>query len=221
MALPVKRAVVAGDGPIAAAIAERLESAGSALVRSAPGEPLPGCLDRAAAGGPLGVAVVCTRGSRSGSMDQLREEDWEAVVGDVLVNTALACRAALPAMRANGSGRLILVGDRACLGSAGDAAFAAAEAGVVSLARSLALEAGKDGVTVNTVVPGTIDVGQMAALPEDRRERLRKLQPGGRFGTPADVAEAVLFFASEESVYITGQTLFVCGGTSLYSSLSV
>lgn len=214
-------AVVVGDGPVAAAIASRLQAEGATVYRSAPEEPPEATVRRSAVAGPLGVLVVCTRNIRPGTVEQLGEADWTAVLSDVLVGTLLACRAALAPMRAAGNGRLVLVGDRAYLGTTGEAAFAASEAGVVSLARTLALEAASDGTTVNAVVPGAIDVGQMDALPEQQRERQRKLQPGGRFGTPDDVANAVLFFASEESDYITGQTLFVCGGTSVYSSLSV
>ncbi len=77
-------------------------------------------------------------------------------------------------------------------------------------------------MTVNCVAPGYVDAGgTFDSLPEEERERLRRLHPGGRFGTPEEVAAVVRFFAADESSFITGQTLYVCGGTSLYSSLSV
>lgn len=214
-------AAILGDGPVAAAIAHRLESARATVVRSTPGEAPAATVERAAAAGPLGVLVNCHHSSRSGSVEQLAESDWGACVAEALTATAVACRAALEPMRRQGYGRIVNLSDRQYLGAPGNAAVAASEAGVVSLTRTLALEAAADGITANCVVPGTIDVGQLSDLPEEQRERLRRLQPGGRFGTPEDVANAVLFFAAEESNYITGQTLFVCGGTSIYSSLSV
>ncbi|MBI4493192.1 MAG: SDR family oxidoreductase [Chloroflexi bacterium] len=214
-------AAVVGDGPVALAIANALESAGATVARSEPGEAPAAAVRRAAAAGSLGILVNCPRDGHPGKVDELGEAEWTASLAAALTATALACRAALGPMRQLGFGRIVNLSDRQYLGAPGNAAFAAAEAGVVSLTRTLALDAARDGITVNCVVPGTIDVGQLAQLPEQERERQRKLHPGGRFGSPDDVAHAVLFFADDESVYITGQTLFVCGGTSIYSSLSV
>lgn len=214
-------AVVVGDGPLAAAIAARLEAEGARVVRPRDGERGEEVVRRAAEQGPLEVLVTCFREARPGGVEQLGEADWARAVEATLIPTALACRAALGPMRERGYGRIVCVADRQYLGAPGNAAFGASEAGVVSLARTLALEVARDGITVNCVVPGTLDLGQLAELPEAQRERLRKLQPGGRLGTAEDVAGAVAFFAAEESRYITGQTLFVCGGTSLYSSFSV
>lgn len=214
-------AVVAGDGPLAEAIAARLAADGARVVRPRNGEPAEETIRRAASEGPLEILVTCYREAPAGSVEALSATDWARALDATVTATALACRAALGPMRQQGYGRIVAVADRQYLGAPGRAALGAATAGVVSLARTLALEAARDGVTVSCVVPGTIDLGQLDELPEEQRERLRKLQPGGRFGTPEDVASAVAFFAAEESGYITGQTLFVCGGTSLYSSLSV
>lgn len=214
-------AAVVGAGPLSRAIADKLESPGVRVVTSAPGEGPEATVRRAADAGPLGILVNCFLDGRTGKVEDLQESDWSESLTAAVAATGLACRAALGPMREQQYGRIINVSDRQYLGAPGNAAFAAAQAGVVSLTRTLALEAARDGITVNCVVAGTIDVGQMEALPDEQRERLRKLQPVGRLGKPEDVANAVLFFASDESVYITGQVLFVCGGTSVYSSLSV
>ncbi len=218
-----RRVLVWGEGPLADAVAKQFVGDAACVARSRPGEePAAGVARAVRELGRLDVLVTCPPLEReTGRVEDADATTWERLLDGALARQALACRAALPSMRAQQFGRIVTVADRAYLGAPGDAAFAAAAAGLVSLTRTLALEAGRDGITANCVVPGTIDVGQLAALSEAERERRRKLHPGGRFGTPDDVANAVRFFAADESDYITGQTLFVCGGTSVYSSLSV
>lgn len=127
-------------------------------------------------------------------------------------------REVLPKMQDKGYGRVVNVSEMAYLGLPGQANVAAARAGLFGLARAAALESARNGVTVNTVVQGDIATAQTS---DAERDKLATGIPVKRPGTPADVARAVGFFAADSSRYLTGQTLFVCGGKSVYFSMSV
>lgn len=124
----------------------------------------------------------------------------------------------LPEMRCNGYGRVVSISSLAYLGMAKGANVAAAQAGLFGLIRSAALEVARDGVTVNGVVKGNLT---SPAMTEEQSLTIANGIPVKRLGTPADIANAVKFFAAESSKYMTGQTLFVCGGKSAYYSMSV
>jgi 3-oxoacyl-[acyl-carrier protein] reductase len=100
----------------------------------------------------------------------------------------------------------------AYLGFAGQANYAASKAGQIGLMRSLSKETAKRKITVNCVSPGFIDTDLIAGLPAERRAEYQKLVPLGRFGTPQEVADAVLFLASRQAAYITGSVLEINGG---------
>jgi NAD(P)-dependent dehydrogenase (short-subunit alcohol dehydrogenase family) len=131
----------------------------------------------------------------------------------------LLVQAALPAMREAGFGRVILISSRAALGAETRSVYSATKAGIIGLARTWALELAPSGITVNVVAPGPI--GGTAMFHEiiptgsEREAKLAAGIPVRRLGRPADVARAVLFFADADSSFITGQTLFVCGGSSI------
>jgi 3-oxoacyl-[acyl-carrier protein] reductase len=100
----------------------------------------------------------------------------------------------------------------ASTGNPGQANYCAAKAGMVGFTKALAREVGSRGITVNAVAPGFIDTDMTRALPEAQREALVKQIPAGRLGSPDDVAAAVVFLASPQASYITGETLHVNGG---------
>jgi 3-oxoacyl-[acyl-carrier protein] reductase len=133
----------------------------------------------------------------------------------------LLVQAALPAMQAAGFGRIVLISSRAALGLESRSAYAATKAGMIGLARTWALELAPSGITVNVVAPGPITgtklFHEVVPAGSDREAKLAAGVPVRRLGSPADVARAVLFFAAADSGFITGQTLFVCGGASLGS----
>jgi NAD(P)-dependent dehydrogenase (short-subunit alcohol dehydrogenase family) len=130
-------------------------------------------------------------------------------------------QANLPAMKAAHFGRIILISTRAVLGLAKRTAYASTKAGMLGLARTWALELAPHGVTANVVAPGPIADTEMfeEIIPVGSPKAMAAARqiPVGRFGTPGDVARAVMFFADPEASFITGQTLFVCGGTSVGS----
>jgi 3-oxoacyl-[acyl-carrier protein] reductase len=148
----------------------------------------------------------------------MSDEDWEAVIDVNLKSQFLCCRAVLAHMSEARYGRIVNISSRAWLGGAGQSNYSAAKGGVVSLTRSLALEWASAGVTVNAIAPGIVDTPLFRAFDDALQERLKKSVPVQRIGTPEDIAQAVLFFAQREASYITGQTLYVCGGRSLSSA---
>ena len=144
---------------------------------------------------------------------------------DALVNLHLACaiqlvQAALPVMRAQRFGRVVMFSSRAALGLATRTSYSATKAGMLGMARTWALELAADGITVNVVAPGPIRTDMFYDVVEQGSERERALAasvPVKRLGESADVARAVSFFADPGNGFVTGQVLYVCGGTSVGS----
>lgn len=144
-----------------------------------------------------------------------KDADWKRAIDVNLNGTFHCCRSAIRAlMKAKETGRIInITSITAETGSAGQAPYVAAKAGVIGLTKTLAREYASRGVTVNAVSPGYIDTDMTAAeLPEERRAELLKSIPLGRVGKPEDVAAAVAYLAGPAASYVTGQVLRVNGG---------
>ncbi len=146
---------------------------------------------------------------------KMSEEDWDDVLRVNLKSQFLCSRAVAPLMMDQEYGRIINVSSRAWLGGPGQANYAASKGGVISLTKTLALEMARFSITANCVAPALVDTPLFRGLKEEVQERLVKTIPAKRIGTPQDIGNAVLFFASDEASYVTGQVLYVCGGRSL------
>lgn len=156
---------------------------------------------------------------RNKTLTNLSMEDWQSVL-DVHLNGAfLMTRACLEPMKAAGWGRVINISSIAALGFRGQANYSAAKAGLLGLTKTVALEAGRYGVTVNAVAPG-FTVTEMTRSIAQRDgidfgvmvDEMVKTIPVGRAGNPEDIAHAVAYFADERSGFVSGQVLYVAGG---------
>lgn len=144
---------------------------------------------------------------------RMKAEDWDSVISTNLTGAFRLAKACVRRMMKERRGRIInLASVVGLIGNAGQANYAAAKAGLLGFTKSLARELASRGITVNAVAPGFIDTDMTRALGEEQRAALLAQIPLGRLGTPADVAAAVLFLASPQAAYITGETLHVNGG---------
>ena len=154
-------------------------------------------------------------------LEEVRDADLDTLVHLHLGAAIALVQANLGAMRAAHYGRIVLISSRAVLGLAKRTAYAATKAGMLGLARTWSLELAPAGITANVVAPGPIEETEMFDAVIDkgspRRAALAQTIPVRRLGLPADVARAVLFFVDPAAGFVTGQTLYVCGGTSVGS----
>jgi len=143
---------------------------------------------------------------------------WQRVIETNLTSQFICCKAVLPAMVEQKFGRIVNLSSRAWLGNRGQASYSASKGGVVSLTRSLALEFARSGITANAIAPGIVETPLFGTLTSEVQDGLKRSVPMQRIGQAEDVANAVRFFASPASGYVTGQVLYVCGGRSLSSA---
>ncbi len=227
--------VTGGNRGIGAAIVTRLLDEGYRVVSLArhPAEPREGVesviadlMDPEAtaaaartivADGPVYGIVHNAGVIRPAPVEAAEPADLEALTRLHLAAALLLLQAALAGMKAAGEGRVVLMSSRGALGLAQRTAYAATKGGMIAMGRSWALELAASGITVNTVAPGPIETDmfhEIVTAPE-AVARLRRQIPRGRIGRPEDVAAAVSFFLAPENDFVTGQTLYVCGGTSI------
>ncbi|HEX9396858.1 MAG TPA: SDR family oxidoreductase [Burkholderiales bacterium] len=155
---------------------------------------------------------------RPALLPDVKLEDFDALVNLHLKAAITLVQAALPAMKAEGYGRVVLVSSRAVLGLPTRTSYSATKAGMLGMARTWALELAPLGITVNVVAPGPVRTANFhSVIPEGSAqvEKVAQAIPVKRLGEPEDAARAVMFFAARDAGFITGQVLYVCGGTSV------
>jgi 3-oxoacyl-[acyl-carrier protein] reductase len=147
---------------------------------------------------------------------RMKDEDWQKVIDVDLTAGFRLARAALRGMVRRRRGRIVAITSVVgATGNPGQANYAAAKAGMVGMSKALAAEVAQRGVTVNCVAPGFIATAMTASLTDEQKARIAQAIPMGRVGTPEEVAAGVLFVASEEARYMTGQTLHINGGLAM------
>ncbi len=147
---------------------------------------------------------------------QTTPEEWKSQIDVNLLGAIHLCHAAMPHLEKSGVGRIVaIVGDSSRVGESGLSIVGAARAGVIALMKSIAREAGRSGVTANTIALGLVETGHDPTWLEANREKLVKFYPTRRLGLAEDVAPAVVLLASPVSGWITGQTLSISGGYSM------
>ena len=163
--------------------------------------------------GKLDILVNNAGITRDNLLMRMKEEEWDEIMQVNLKSVFRASKAVLRGMMKQRAGRIInITSVVGAMGNAGQTNYAAAKAGLMGFAKSMAREVGSRGITVNCVAPGFIDTDMTRALPEEVRKTFEAQTALGRFGDAQDIADAVLFLASDQAKYITGQTLHVNGG---------
>ena len=155
---------------------------------------------------------------RPALLPEVKLEDLNALVNLHLSAAVSLLQASLPAMKAAGYGRVVLVSSRAVLGLPTRTSYSATKAGMLGMARTWALELAPHGITVNVVAPGPIETDNFHSIVPRGSPQVEKIAqsiPLKRLGQAGDVARAVLFFADRQNGFVTGQVLYVCGGTSV------
>jgi 3-oxoacyl-[acyl-carrier protein] reductase len=164
----------------------------------------------------LDILVANAGVTRDNLFVQLRDEDWDQVIAVNLTSTFRLARAAVKTMMRKRFGRIIgitsIVG---VTGNPGQGNYAASKAGMIGMMKSVAAEYAKRNVTANCIAPGFIATPMTDKLNEKQREAILTRVPAARLGTAADVAAAVIFLASDEASYVTGQTIHVNGGMAM------
>jgi len=163
--------------------------------------------------GKLDIVVSNAGITRDQLMLRMKRADWDDVIATNLTAAFTLCQAALKPMIRQRSGRIVAISSVVGqMGNAGQANYAASKAGLIGFCKALAREVASRSVTVNVVAPGLVETDMTKAITEDAKTDWSAQIPLGRMGTPADIAAAVSFLASDEASYITGQVLAVNGG---------
>ena len=156
---------------------------------------------------------------RDQRIERLDDAAWQRVIDVNLRGTFACCRAVLPLMKQAGYGRILSLSSMSWRGNFGQTNYAAAKAGVIGLARTVALEAAPYGITSNVIAPGLIDTPMLASMNAAARAKLAGRIPRRRIGQPEEIAEAAAYLCSAAAGYVTGVVLDVDGGIGIGSSL--
>jgi 3-oxoacyl-[acyl-carrier protein] reductase len=169
-----------------------------------------------AAMGHLDILVNNAGITRDNIFMRLKDEEWDQVLAVDLTAAFRLARAAVRGMMRRRIGRIIGVASVVGVtGNAGQANYAAAKAGMIAMSKSLAQEVASRGITVNVIAPGFIETPMTEVLTDKQKDAILARVPAGRLGLPDDIAAAVVYLASHESAYVTGQTLHVNGGMAM------
>ncbi|MGL5554582.1 MAG: beta-ketoacyl-ACP reductase, partial [Aeromonas veronii] len=151
--------------------------------------------------------------TRDNLLMRMKDDEWNEIIDTNLTSLYRLSKPVLRAMMKKRHGRIISIGSVVgTMGNAGQVNYAAAKAGLVGFTKSLAREVASRGITVNAVAPGFIETDMTRALNDDQRAGIMSQVPAARLGDPKEIAAAVVFLASDEAAYITGETLHVNGG---------
>ncbi len=163
--------------------------------------------------GTVSILVNNAGITRDNLLVRMKDEEWESVIATNLTSVYRLSKAVLYGMMKLRKGRIISIASVVgAAGNAGQTNYASTKAGMMGFSKSLAREVGPRGITVNTVAPGFIDTDMTRELSDEQRELLANQVPLQRLGSVEDIANAVLFLASSEAGYITGETLHINGG---------
>jgi 3-oxoacyl-[acyl-carrier protein] reductase len=166
--------------------------------------------------GTLDIVVNNAGITRDNLFMRMKDEEWDEVIAVNLTAAFVLCRAALRNMMRRRYGRIINIASiSGVIGNPGQANYAASKAGMVGMTKSLAREVASRGVTANCIAPGFIETPMTGALNEKQVETIAGAIPAGVFGKPDDIAAAVVYLASDEARYITGETLHINGGMTM------
>lgn len=169
--------------------------------------------------GTLDILVTCAGIIRDNLLHKMTDDDWDAVINTHLRGTFLSVQAAQRLMVAQKCGTMVLISSTSALGNRGQANYSAAKAGIQGLSKTLAIELGRFGITVNCVAPGFIatamteqTAARMGVPFEDFMEAVAAQTPVQRVGQPEDVAGVIAFLCSADAAYVSGQVIYVRGG---------
>ena len=166
--------------------------------------------------GQLDILVNNAGVTRDNLFMRMKDEEWDTVIRVNLEASFRLMRSAVKGMMRRRWGRIIAVTSIVgTTGNAGQGNYAASKAGLVGMSKSLAAEVASRGVTVNCVAPGFIETAMTAVLTDKQREAILATVPMGRLGSGSEIASAVVYLASSEASYVTGQTLHVNGGMAM------
>jgi len=170
----------------------------------------------AAAGAPIDILINNAGITRDNLFMRMKDEEWDQVIAVNLTAAFRLSRAVLRGMMKKRWGRIISITSVVgATGNPGQGNYAAAKAGLVGMTKSLAAEVASRNITVNAVAPGFIATAMTDALTDAQKEAISTRIPAGRMGTPAEIAAAVVYLASDEAAYTTGETIQVNGGMAM------